>query len=76
MFDNFTGKTYSPCNIILEANAGKGKLILGDFNSAIDPDIIKKNNIKTIITAATNMDHLEIDKSLRHIVYPLLDSKT
>lgn len=49
--------------------------MLGDFNSAIDKENIKKNNIRTIVTAATNMEHLEIDKSLKHIVYPLLDSK-
>jgi hypothetical protein len=76
MFDNFVKEGYSHSNIIIPATGGKGCLMLGDFNSAIDAENIKSNNICTIITAATNMDHLEIDKSIKHIIYPLLDAKT
>lgn len=80
MFDNFVksspSSSYSPSNIILKATPKDGCLMIGDFNSAIDPENIKLNNIKTIITAASNMDHLQIPKSINHIIYPLLDSKT
>lgn len=76
MFDSFTGaKKYSSHSIILQSTSGRGCLALGDLNSVTDHNIIKANNIKTIITAASNMDHLDIDKSVKHIVYPLLDSK-
>lgn len=77
MFDNFvkSSSSYSHSNIILKANPKEGCLMIGDFNSAIDADNLKTNNIKTIITAASNMDHLEIPKSIKHIVYSLLDSK-
>jgi hypothetical protein len=76
MFDNFVKGGYRSCSIIVPAGGGKGCLLIGDFNSATDGEGIKNNNIKTIITAATNMNHLLIDKSIKHIVYPLLDAKT
>ena len=76
MFDNFVQKPYSSCNVIVPATDAKGCLMIGDFNSATDTEKISAHNIKTIITAATNMDHLDIDKSLHHIVYPLFDAKT
>ena len=76
MFDNYTRGSYSHSNIIVPSSGARGCLMLGDFNSATDIDNLRTNNIKTVITAATNMDHLEIDKSVKHIVYPLLDAKT
>ena len=72
MLDNFINEGYSHSDIILPAARGRGCLMLGDFNSAVDTENIKNNNIQTIITAATNMTHLEIDKSIKLIVYPLL----
>jgi protein-tyrosine phosphatase len=37
---------------------------------------LQQQNVKTIITAAEGFDHLTIDPSIKHITYPLLDSKT
>lgn len=35
-----------------------------------------QHSIRTIITAAEGFGHLEIDAGIKHITYPLLDSKT
>ena len=52
------------------------------MQSAIDDDFLFKNHIKTgtssdhtVITAAKDMDHIEFNSSVQHIVYPLVDSK-
>lgn len=39
MFDNFvkSSGTYSPSNVILKPTPSHGCLMIGDFNSAIDP---------------------------------------
>jgi protein-tyrosine phosphatase len=37
---------------------------------------LKANQIKTVITAAAGLDHLQIPGSVTHIVYPLQDVKT
>lgn len=36
MLDNFNRQAYAHSNVILPASQGKGCLMLGDFNSAID----------------------------------------
>ena len=77
MFNNYTGeKEYQACNIILEASEERGALLIGDFNSATDPEILKKHNISTVITAAAGLDHQEIPSFVTHVVYPLKDAKT
>lgn len=62
--------------MILSAEGGAGALLLGDFNSAVDQELLAQHGIRTIITAADGFAHLEIESSIRHITYPLLDSKT
>ncbi len=44
----------------MAAGAGQGSLLIGDFNSATNPDILRKYNIRTVITAAVGMEHLKI----------------
>jgi hypothetical protein len=51
-------------------------LLLGDFNAAIDIELIKKFNIQTIVTAAAGFDHITIDPSITHITYPVADLKS
>jgi protein-tyrosine phosphatase len=53
-----------------------GALLIGDFNSATDAEIIKLHNIKTIITAAVGMEHLQVPANVAHIIYPLLDANS
>jgi len=48
---------------------------LGDLNAVTDHDVMKKYNVKTIITAASGLEHLKIPPDLTHIVFPLLDTK-
>lgn len=77
MFNNFTcEREYESYNIILEKTQGRGALLLGDFNSATDETVLRENNVKTVITAATGLDHLEIPTFVTHIVYALLDAKS
>lgn len=76
MFNNFTSqKEYQSCNVIVEASEGRGPLLIGDFNAATDESILMANSVKTVITAAAGLDHLQIPNSVTHIVYPLQDSK-
>ena len=78
MLNNYTDSSniYHPCNVILPASSGMGELLIGDFNSATDGDLIKAHNIKTIITAAAGMEHLQVPVNILHITFPLLDAKT
>ncbi len=77
MFNNFTcEKEYECCNVIIDASENRGALLIGDFNAATDDEILRKYAIKTVITAATGLDHLQIPSSVTHIVYPLQDAKT
>lgn len=57
MFNNYTPDpdSYQTCHVILPSTSTEGSLLIGDFNSATDPSIIKLYNITTIITAATGM---------------------
>lgn len=50
--------------------------MIGDFNAATDEKVLMANSIKTVITAAAGLDHLEIPASVTHIVYPLQDAKS
>lgn len=77
MFNNFTcEKEYQCCNAIIDASENRGALLIGDFNAATDEEILRKYSVKTVITAATGLDHLQIPSSVTHIVYPLQDAKT
>ena len=78
MFNNYTEEepTYQCCSVVQAASPGTGALLIGDFNSATDADIIKLHNIKTIITAAVGMEHLQVPANVTHIVYPLLDANS
>lgn len=78
MFNNFTDEegSYESCSVIQPASPGSGALLIGDFNSAVDTEIIKLHNIKTIITAALGMEHLQIPSNIVHITYPLLDANS
>lgn len=78
MYNNYTDtpNQYSCCNVVVPAQPGSGALLIGDFNSATDGDQIKAHNIRTIITAAAGMEHLNVQPHILHITFPLLDSKT
>lgn len=77
MFNNYTNpQSYECCNEVQAPFEENGALLIGDFNSAIDPLIIKEFNIKTIITAALGMEHLHISPQIEHITYPLLDANS
>jgi hypothetical protein len=51
-------------------------LLLGDLNAATDAVLMRDHNVKTIITAASGLEHLQIPPEQTHIVFPLLDLKT
>lgn len=77
MFNNYTGeKEYESCNIIVEATQATGPLLIGDFNSATDEETLQAHKIKTVITAAAGLEHLEIPEFVTHVVYPLKDAKS
>lgn len=78
MLNNYTSSSdiYHSCDAILPATAGMGALLVGDFNSATDADLLKSYNIRTIITAAAGMEHLQVPPNILHITFPLLDAKT
>lgn len=50
--------------------------MLGDFNAATNAELLSKLCIRTIVTAAAGLEHLEIDPSVEHITYPLADLKS
>lgn len=52
-----------------------GELLLGDLNAATDQQLMQQHKVKTIITAAAGLEHLEIPAEQTHIVFPLLDLK-
>ena len=78
MLNNYTdcSDIYHPCDAILPAGSGMGALLIGDFNSATDSDLLKSHNVRTIITAAAGMEHLQVPPNILHITFPLLDAKT
>ena len=77
MLNNFTcEKEYSSCDVILPGEEGRGALLLGDINSATDEELLSKHDVKTVITTAVGMNHLEIPSSATHIVYPLRDANS
>ena len=56
MFNNFTGDNeYQCCNVIVGSKEERGSLLLGDFNSAANEDIIRHHRVRTIITAAIGL---------------------
>jgi hypothetical protein len=63
--------------VILQADRERqrGELILGDLNAATDLELLEQHDVKTIITAAAGLEHLEIPPEQTHIVFPLLDLK-
>lgn len=61
---------------MLSPEGPAGVLLLGDFNAAVDRELLQLHGVRTIITAAEGFGHLEIEPGVRHITYPLLDSKT
>ena len=77
MYNNYTDSNveYQSCSVIVPAYAGAGALLIGDFNSATDGEKLKEHNIKTIITAAAGMEHLQVPPNILHITFPLLDGK-
>lgn len=77
MFNNFTSeKEYSSCDVVLPPEDGRGALLIGDFNSATSESTLAQYDIKTVITSAAGLDHLQIPSSVTHIVYPLRDTKS
>lgn len=77
MLNNYTETDiYHSCDVILPASSASGELLIGDFNSATDSDTLAKHNVKTIITAASGMEHLEVPPNILHITFPLLDAKS
>lgn len=47
------------------------------MSAAIDTESIRQHNIYTVITVAAGMEHISFtpESKVKHIVYPLLDSK-
>ncbi len=79
MFNNYTDEevpSYENCSVIQPPSHGNGALLIGDFNSATDSETIKLHNIKTIVTAAAGMEHLQVPGNVLHITYPLLDANS
>ncbi len=60
LLNNYTQQDYKSCHVIIPSNENTGALLLGDLNAATDSDIIKKYNIRTIITAASGLEHIKI----------------
>jgi hypothetical protein len=76
--NNYTQEDYRSYHVILPADpeAGTGELVLGDLNAATDSELMREHNVKTIITAASGLDHLQIPAEQTHVVFPLLDLKS
>lgn len=76
--NNYTQEEYCSYHVILPADpeTGNGELILGDLNAATDEQLMREHQVKTIITAATGLEHLQIPAEQTHVVFPLLDLKT
>lgn len=76
--NNYTQEEYRSYHVILQSDSetGYGELLLGDLNAATDQDLMQEHNVKTIITAATGLEHLQIPPEQTHVVFPLLDLKT
>ena len=76
--NNYTQEEYRSYHVILPADteANTGELLLGDLNAATDQELMREHNVKTIITAATGLDHIKIGAEQTHVVFPLLDLKT
>jgi precorrin-6x reductase len=59
MFNNLLSeKEYECYNVVTEAEGGRGVLLIGDFNSATNKEILQMHSIKTVITAAMGLEHL------------------
>lgn len=78
LHNNYTQDDYCSYSVILPADPqlSTGELILGDLNAATDAELMREHNVKTIITAASGLEHLQIPPEQTHIVFPLLDLKT
>ena len=78
LHNNYTADDYQSYHVILPADpdAPQGSLLLGDLNAATDQQLMQHHNVRTIITAATGLEHLQIPPEQTHIVFPLLDLKT
>jgi hypothetical protein len=76
--NNYTQEQYKSYHVILPADTenGNGELLLGDLNAATDEELMRTHNVKTIITAATGLEHLKIAAEQTHVVFPLLDLKS
>ncbi len=76
--NNYTQEEYKSHHVILPADSESGTyaLILGDLNAATDPNLMNQHSVKTIITAATGLEHLQIPPEQTHVVFPLMDLKT
>lgn len=62
LHNNYTADDYKSYHVILPADteAALGSLLLGDLNAATDQQLMLEHNVKTIITAATGLEHLHI----------------
>jgi hypothetical protein len=78
LHNNYTQEEYKPYHIIIAADTqnNRGELLLGDLNAATDEALMRDHNVKTIITAASGLEHLQIPPEQTHIVFPLLDLKS
>lgn len=50
-------------------------IFIGDVQAAVDQDFLSMQGIKTVVTAAKDMEHLQYNEDINHVVYPLLDGK-
>lgn len=75
--NNYTQEDYKSYHVILPADpeAGTGAVLLGDLNAATDVELMRAFNVKTVITAATGLEHLAVPPEQTHIVFPLMDLK-
>ena len=73
--NNYTQEEYRNHHVIIPSSSDRGALILGDLNAATDQSLIDSQSVRTIITAASGLDHLQFPSNLTHVVFPLLDVK-
>lgn len=78
MHNNYTQPDYHSYHLVQPADplTNTGALLLGDLNAATDQTLMRQHHVKTIVTAATGLQHLQVSSEQTHVVFPLLDLKT
>lgn len=72
--NNNAEQEYHSFHVILAEEGCRGALLLGDLNAASDEVMQSEHKVKTVITAASGLEHLKIKCDVTHIVFPLQDT--